>query len=74
VGTVALQRQGEDRARVGDKDPSRGRTGRTRPRFGADRFPDLQRKSVWLEKLDLATSADILIKRPDDSVDLVTFG
>lgn len=29
---------------------------------------------MWLERLDVATSADILLKRPDGSLDLVTFG
>jgi hypothetical protein len=73
IGTVALLREGGS-CPIGRQGSHPGRTGRARPRFGADPFPDLQKKKpVWLEKLDVATSP-ISIKRPDGSVDLVTFG
>lgn len=42
--------------------------------FENARFPDLDRKSVWVEDLDVALSADILFNRRDGSVEHLTFG
>jgi len=72
--TVAQLRHAEDRPKLSNRDPTRGRTRRTRPNFGAERFPDLKRKPVWLERVDLAAPAGVLLRRPDGSFDLVSFG
>jgi hypothetical protein len=71
--TCALLRQSEGQAMLGDRDSICGRTARMRPRFENSKFPDLEAKPVWLDNLDVATSADTLLNRKDGSVELLTF-
>jgi len=50
------------------------KSGATRMTFGKTKFPDLSRKSVWLEKINTAGTSGVFMKRADGSVEQVAFG
>lgn len=59
---------------VSSHDPDIRKSGSTRMTFGTSKFPDLNHKSVWLEKIDTTGTSGIFIKHADGSVEQVAFG
>lgn len=59
---------------VSGHDPDAKKSGSTRMTFGKAKFPDLSKKSVWLEKIDTAGTSGVFIKHVDGSVEQVAFG
>lgn len=59
---------------VSDHDPDAKKCGATRKMFGTAKFPDLSRKSIWLEKIDTAGTSGVFMKHADGSVEQVAFG
>lgn len=59
---------------VSSHDPDVKKSGATRMMFGKTKFPDLSRKSIWLEKIDTAGTSGVFIKHADGSVEQVAFG
>lgn len=59
---------------VSDHDPDVRKSGATRKAFGAPKFPDLIRKSIWLEKIDTAGTSGVFMKHADGSIEQVAFG
>lgn len=67
-------RSGAGKSTVSDHDPDVKKNVATHMIFGKVKFPDLSHKSVWLEKIDIAGSSGVFIKRADGSVEQVAFG
>lgn len=59
---------------VSDRDPDANKRGATRKMFGSAKFPDLSRKSIWLEKIDTTGTSGVFMKHADGSVEQVAFG
>lgn len=59
---------------VSDHDPDVKKSGAMRKLFGAPKFPDLIRKSIWLEKMDTVGTPCVFMKHADGSVEQVAFG
>lgn len=59
---------------ISNHDPDAKKRGGTRKIFGAAKFPDLKRKSIWLEKIDTTGTSGVFMKHADGSVEQVAFG
>jgi hypothetical protein len=72
-GTRYGQRRQLNAERAVDLDP--GNNKMRRSGFGGGRkFPDLERKQVWRDKLSIGDSPDVFMSRPDGSLEQVAFG
>lgn len=73
-GDGVWARSGAGKPTASDLDPDVKKSGATRMTFGQSKFPDLNHKSVWLEKIDTTGTSGIFIKHADGSVEQVAFG
>lgn len=65
---------GADKPTVSCYDPDVKKSGTTRITLGNAKFPDLRNKSIWLEKIDTASTSGVFIKHTDGSIEQVAFG
>lgn len=73
-GALAKNSNDAGRPTVSGHDPDAKKSGATRMAFGKAKFPDLSRKSVWLEKIDTTGTSGVFIKHVDGSIEQVAFG
>lgn len=59
---------------ISGHDPDANKSGATYIVYGKAKFPDLSKKSVWLEKIDTAGTSGVFIKHADGSIEQVAFG
>jgi len=57
-----------------ETDPGNNKTQRTGAFAGQHRFPDLQRKQVWREKIEAIPQADVFLRHADGSLEQVAIG
>ncbi len=65
---------GGARRNTTDSDPGSNRASRAAFFRRPPRFPDLVRKQVWRETMEVAPKADIFLRQPDGHLELVAFG
>lgn len=73
-GMWARNSSGTGKPIVSGHDPDVKKSGAMRMTFGKAKFPDLSKKSVWLEKIDTAGTSGVFMKHADGSVEQVAFG
>ena len=71
---VWTRKNDASRQSVSDRDPDIKKRAAASRLFGAAKFPDLSRKSVWLEKIDTKGTSGVFMKYADGSVEQVAFG
>lgn len=73
-GAWVRNSSGTGKPTVSGYDPDVKKNGATRMTFGKAKFPDLSKKSVWLEKINTAGTSGVFIKHADGSIEQVAFG
>jgi hypothetical protein len=73
-GVWTRKNTGTSKSTVSSHDPDVKKSCATRMIFSKTKFPDLNNKPVWLEKIDTTSISGVFIKHADGSVEQVAFG